>query len=147
MSGNPAKKAIYACVITSVEVLPEEVDLVGFTHPYWPGKIVLDAEDLGARPKVVEYADGPLTFRCEQIRIGIGEIEDGKATFAAGYDVIFRALSGGDAVRSGAVDAVHEFSDQVKAALEKVVTAEQFTRLSTSMNLIEQTLARERLRR
>lgn len=93
--GNPALTPIYASVITAVEILPAQLDLGSFAVQFYPGKIMLDPKDPGARPKVVDYQDGPATFRCEMVRIAIGESDGERAVFPPAFETIFRLLQQG----------------------------------------------------
>lgn len=94
-SGNPAKKPVYASVVTSVEILPENLDLGSYDIPFYPGKLLLDFVDPGARPRIVDHVDGPATFRTEMVRIAIGHAEGDTATFPAAFETIFRLLRNG----------------------------------------------------
>ncbi len=99
MSGNPATKSVYASVVTRVEITPDNVDLTDFPIQFWPGKILLDLEDPRSAPRVVDYQDGPLTFRVEQCRVAIGKVVvvDGEevARFDEAHEHLFRLLRQG----------------------------------------------------
>ena len=115
MSGNPAASPIYACVITAVETIaPDALDLGDFVPPFWPGKIMLEQKDPGAKPYVIDRFDGPVTWRCEQVRIAIGDATGDTATFAAGYETIFRLLKEGS-TPPAPVDEMAARQDEVDA--------------------------------
>lgn len=128
-SGNPAKRAaatkakrVFLNLILAVDIdKPDQLDIVGYQHQYWPGEIIHMEHDYGTVPTIVDFEDGPITFHVTLMRIVIGEMIETASGPGVQMDPAYRPLM--DQLQAGMKaqqlldEIANGFADEVKDAI------------------------------
>jgi hypothetical protein len=128
VKGFQLGEKVHAYLISSVTISPETLDITGYQHPYWPGEVVLDREDYGREPRVVDYQDDAITFHVQLVRVGTGVADKfGSLTFPDAVGWLLVQLKSGQDAKRFALEQLHDFVDQTKAKFEELADTGRFT--------------------